>query len=141
MFEHRRPEPTSDRYTYEPRQIRASTVKPDDVLLHRNKWRLVTDIWNRQWVEWLTANPHEYPLTRRQAALIRKYLSTSDQWVLIKVRFEKRGRREPVERFVPYRCYDLVTIQEPTETHRRHGLATQEPGPHSAATTREDSHD
>lgn len=92
---------------FEPHQIRACDLEPEDVMLHRGRWRFVRDRWL----------PHHHPdaledhdLTRREGALFRKYLATPGCWVLVLLQVERRSR-EPKTRIVPVRFYDLVTVQ------------------------------
>lgn len=102
----------SDRYSYEPRQIRASALAPDDVMLHRRSWRRVGHVWVNGLSEEVLK---EGGFVGSAKDMVHKYLLAPGQWVLVGLRFEKRNGRTAATRLIPIRTCDLVTVQSAAE--------------------------
>lgn len=101
------------RTSYASRQIRAHDLKPGDVVMYKGRWRHVDDRF--------LAKHHDdalecFDLTKRQAALVRRYSAHDCTWVLVALQIENRRSSKVRQVIVPVRFYDLVTVQGPAGT-------------------------
>lgn len=103
---------SDSRHFYEPRQIRAMDLQEDDVMMVRGVWRYVYSVWHNRHRE--PALSEDWDSTPEEIALVNRYLTAPDSYVLVFYREEAPDTAETPIVTIPLRCYDLVTVQAPT---------------------------
>lgn len=95
------------RHYYESRDIRADSLTPTDVVRHEGQWRTVDTVFRHSDYE----DAEEYgDLDDTGKALLVAYLD-SDDYVVARLRIEFPGLVNPPRMLVPFRRYELVTVQ------------------------------